>query len=53
MNLSRQYVSSDGKRFALQAGMAVSADLHLERRTVLELFSSSILRNTNAVRTIR
>ena len=53
LNLSRQYVSSDGKRFALQAGMAVSADLHLERRTVLELFSSSILRNTNAVRTIR
>jgi len=53
LNLSRQYVSSDGKRFALQAGMAVTADLYLERRTVLELFSSSILRNTNAVRTIR
>lgn len=53
LKLSRQYVSSDGKRFALQAGMAVSADLHLERRTVLELFSSSILRNANAVRTIR
>jgi HlyD family secretion protein len=53
LKLSRQYVSSDGRRFALQAGMAVTADLHLERRTVLELFSSSILRNANAVRTIR
>jgi HlyD family secretion protein len=53
LKLSRQYVSSNGKLYELQAGMAVSADLHLERRTVLDLFMSSILSNTNAVRTIR
>jgi HlyD family secretion protein len=53
VRLSRQYVEADGKRFQLQAGMALTADLHLDRRTVLELFTSSIVRNANAVRTIR
>lgn len=53
LKLSRQYMESDGKRFQLQAGMAVTADLHLDRRTVLELFMSSVFRNANAVRTIR
>ena len=53
VRLSRQYVEADGKRFQLQAGMALTADLHLDRRTVLELFTSSFVRNANAVRTIR
>jgi len=53
LRLAHQYLEAEGKRFQLQAGMAVTADLHLERRTVLDLFTSSILRNANAVRTIR
>jgi multidrug efflux pump subunit AcrA (membrane-fusion protein) len=53
LKIARQYVESAGKRYPLQAGMALTADLRLEKRTVLDLFMSSVLRNTDAVRTIR
>lgn len=53
LKLDRQYLSSDGKRYELQAGMAITADLHLDRRTLGDLFMSSLLRSTDAVRTIR
>lgn len=53
LTLSSQYLQSQGRRYALQAGMAISADLRLEKRTVLDLFSSAVLRNADAVRTIR
>lgn len=53
LNLSRQYVEADGKRHPLQAGMALTADLRLEKRTILDLFMSSVLRSTDAVRTLR
>lgn len=53
LRLSRQYLESQGKRYPLQAGMALAADLRLEKRTVLELFSSAVFRNADAVRTIR
>lgn len=53
LTLARQYLQSEGRRYPLQAGMALSADLRLEKRTVLDLFTSSVLRNANAVRTIR
>lgn len=53
LKLERQYVEADGKRYPLQAGMAITADLRLEKRTVLELFLSSFLNTTDAVRTLR
>ncbi len=53
LKLARQYVESQGKRYPLQAGMAISADLRLEKRTVLDLFMSAMLRNADVVRTIR
>jgi HlyD family secretion protein len=53
LKLSRQYMESGGKRYPLQAGMALTADLRLEKRTVLDLFMSAVLRNADAVRTIR
>jgi HlyD family secretion protein len=53
LSLTRQYLESQGKRYPLQAGMALTADLRLEKRTVLELFSSAVMRKADAVRTIR
>lgn len=53
LSLARQYLDAQGKRYPLQAGMALTADLRLEKRTVLELFSSAVFRNADAVRTIR
>ncbi len=53
LQLQRQYLEAEGKRHPLQAGMAIAAELRLEKRTVLELFLSSFLNTTNAVRTIR
>ena len=53
LTLERQDLESGGKRYPLQAGMAISADLRLEKRTVLDLFSSAVFRNADAVRTIR
>lgn len=53
LSLSRQYLDAQGKRYPLQAGMALTADLRLEKRTVLELFSSAVFRKADAVRTIR
>lgn len=53
LDLSRQYVEAGGVRYPLQAGMALTADLRLEKRTILDLLMSSVMRSTNAVRTIR
>jgi len=53
LKLNKQTVTSDGKTFPLQAGMAIAAELKLEKRSVLELFFSSFLRSTDAVRTLR
>lgn len=53
LKLNRQTVSTDGKEFPLQAGMAIAAEMKLEKRSVLELFFSSFLRTTDAVRTLR
>jgi HlyD family secretion protein len=53
LQLQRQHLEAEGKRYPLQAGMAIAAELRLEKRTVLELFLSSFLNTTNAVRTIR
>lgn len=53
LKLNKQTVSSDERQFPLQAGMAIAAEMKLEKRSVLELFFSSFLRTTDAVRTLR
>lgn len=51
--LSRQTFSSQGKEYPLQAGMAVTANLKLEQRTILDLLLSAISRSGDSVRMIR
>ena len=53
LRLERQYVQKAGKRYPLQAGMGIGVDLRLEKRTILELLKSALLKGTDAVRTIR
>jgi multidrug resistance efflux pump len=53
LKLTKQIVTADGKDYPLQAGMAISTEMKLEKRSVLELFLSSFLRTTDAVRTLR
>jgi HlyD family secretion protein len=53
LRLDRQYVQNEGKRYPLQAGMAIAVDLRLDKRTILDLLVSSMLNSTDSVRTIR
>lgn len=53
LKLSNQALQRDSQTFPLQAGMAVSADLKLEKRTLMELFFSRILRDTRALQRMR
>ncbi|MCS5692041.1 HlyD family efflux transporter periplasmic adaptor subunit [Cyanobium sp. FGCU-6] len=53
LRLSRQTLEHEGKQHPLQAGMAVTAQLKLEKRSLLDLFFSGLLRTGDAVRTIR
>lgn len=53
LQLERQYLASTGKRYSLQAGMAITVNLQLEKRSLMELFFSGILNTTDAIRTIR
>jgi hypothetical protein len=46
-------VRRDGQTFPLQAGRAVSADLKLEKRSMLELFFSSISKATRSIQGMR
>jgi hypothetical protein len=43
----------DGLSFPLQAGMAVSADLKLEKRSLLELMFSSVSKATRSLQGMR
>jgi len=53
LTLASQQLERQGNRYALQAGMALTASLHLEKRTLLDLVLSTVLRNADAVRTLR
>jgi hemolysin D len=53
IKLARQTIAFGGRKYTLQAGMALSANLKLEKRTLLELFFSQIARSSSAVRTLR
>jgi HlyD family secretion protein len=53
LKLAQQNINSLGKTFPLQAGMAITADLKLEKRSLLELFFSNIAGSTLSVRQMR
>ena len=53
LRLSKQYLESKGKRYSLQAGMALTANLRLEKASLLELFASRFSGGARAIRTIR
>jgi hemolysin D len=53
LKLSSQVLTRAGQSFPLQAGMAVSADLKLEKRTLLELYFSSISKATRSLQGMR
>jgi len=51
--LSAQSLSKDGKKFELQPGMALNAEIKLQKRTIFQLMFSRMSKTTDAVRTIR
>jgi multidrug resistance efflux pump len=53
LKMARQSISHEGKTYELQPGMAVRADLKLDRRSILELLLSHFTNGANALRTIR
>jgi HlyD family secretion protein len=53
LQLARQTLLHEGKQYELQPGMAVRADLKLDRRSILELLMSRFTNGADALRTIR
>lgn len=53
LKLAAQAMRRDGLTFPLQAGMAVSADLKLEKRSLLELMFSSVSKATRSLQSMR
>jgi len=53
LQLARQTLLHEGKQYELQPGMAVRADLKLDRRSILELLTSRFTNGADALRTIR
>lgn len=53
LKLGRQYLEVDGQRFGLQAGMALTANLKLDKASILELWFSRLTGGARAMRTIR
>jgi hemolysin D len=51
--LDSQSLERNGKQFALQAGMAVTAQVNLQKRTLVQLFFSRLLQGLTAVRGLR
>ena len=51
--LSAQSLSKDGKQFELQPGMALTAEVKLQKRTIFQLLFSRYTQTTDAVRTMR
>lgn len=53
LQLARQTLLHEGKQYLLQPGMAVKADLKLDRRSILTLLLSRFTGGADALRTIR
>jgi len=53
LTLSRQAITARGRSFALQPGMAITAEIKLQKRTVMQLLFSRFNQSLDAVRTMR
>ena len=53
LDLTSQVLQRQGRRFELQAGMAIEAQLQLKRVTLLQLIFSKLNRGMDAVRSLR
>jgi len=53
LTLDKQVLERRGQRFALQPGMALTAQIKLQKRTILQLLFSRFNQSLDAVRTIR
>ena len=53
LDLSSQSLQNDGKSFELQPGMALDAQIKLQKLTPLQLLFSRLTRTTDAVRSMR
>lgn len=53
LELEQQQLQRGGLRFALQPGMAVTAQVNLQQRTLLQLFFSRLGQGLTAVRSLR
>lgn len=53
LELSSQSLKANGKNFALQPGMALDAQIKLQKLTPLQLLFSRLTRTTDAVRSMR
>ena len=53
LDLTSQVLQRQGRRFELQAGMAIDAQLQLKRVTLLQLIFSKLNRGMDAVRSLR
>lgn len=51
--MKQQVLESKGQRFALQPGMALNAQIKLQKRTILQLLFSRFNQSLDAVRTVR
>ena len=53
LDLSSQTLETDGKRFELQPGMALNAQIKLQKLTPLQLLFSRMTRTSDAIRSMR
>ena len=53
LELSSQQLQADGRSFALQPGMALTAQIKLQKLTPLQLLFSRLTRTTDAIRSMR
>jgi hypothetical protein len=53
IDLSAQVLEHDGKRYELQPGMALQAQIKLQKLTPLQLIFSRFTKTSDAVRTMR
>jgi len=53
LNLKRQVLETKGQTFELQPGMALQAQIKLERRTILQMLFSRLNQSLDAVRSVR
>jgi hypothetical protein len=53
LSLKNQMLNVKGKKFALQPGMALNAQIKLQKRTILQLLFSGFNQSLDSVRSVR